>query len=47
MSTRLSIINTSARTGILKPSLRKIPIASVPSHDTPMQRVSEGSLGFH
>ena len=25
MSTRLSIINTSARTGILKPSLRTIP----------------------
>jgi hypothetical protein len=30
MSTRLSIINTSARTGILKPSLRTISIASVP-----------------
>ena len=30
MSTRLSITNTSARTGILKPSLRTIPIASVP-----------------
>jgi len=29
MSTRLSIINTSARTGILKPSLRTITIASV------------------
>ena len=30
MSTRLLIINTSARTGILKPSLRTISIASVP-----------------
>ena len=30
MSTRLSLINTSARTGILKPSLRTIPSPSVP-----------------
>jgi hypothetical protein len=30
MSARLSIINTSARTGKLKPSLRIISIASVP-----------------
>ena len=30
MSTRLSIINTSARTGILKPSLRTITSPYVP-----------------